>query len=245
MADESVPGADVSPVILREDGPLLVVDKPAGVLTEGVPHHVPTLVGSVKRWLVARGPKPGSAYLGVVHRLDRPVSGALAFALTSKAAARLAEEFREHRVAKAYLAVVERAPAEPTGELVDWLAKVPDRAHVLVVDATAPGAREARLRYRTIAAVAGGALLEVVPLTGRMHQIRVQCARRGWPIVGDTQYGATTAFPGVAPRDPRDGAIALHARRLALAHPIRRDEVVVTSPLPAAWVGLGVDGNVL
>jgi 23S rRNA pseudouridine1911/1915/1917 synthase len=243
MPSESVPDAEPSRValdILCEDGPILAINKPAGLLTLGAKAGVPTLERIVKQFLKEKYDKPGNVYLGIPHRLDRPVSGVVVFARNSKAAARLAEQFRERQVRKIYWALVERAPDAAEGELVDWLRKVPDQAHVEVVSSEAPGAREARLRYRTLqAAVAGSpdkrTLLEIEPLTGRTHQIRVQLAARGWPIVGDVQYGATTSLVEIRAADPRDEPIALHARSLSIKHPVRYDALTITAPLPEFW----------
>ena len=241
-------------VPLLEDGPLLAFHKPAGLLTVGAVPHIPTLERQVKEHLRLQHLKPGNVYLGIPHRLDRPVSGVVVFARNSKCAARLAEMFRERRVRKLYLAVVEGHPPGPTGELVDWLLKDPDAAHVRVVTANTPGAREARLRYRVLARGAGanGPLtgLEIELDTGRMHQIRVQLASRGWPVLGDRQYGAQQRLeplPEPVPSDPielanleRDAPIALHACRLMLKHPVRYDDISIDAPLPENWQGLPI-----
>lgn len=226
--------------ILCEDGPILAVNKPAGLLTLGAKAGVPTLERLVKQFLKQKYEKPGNVYLGIPHRLDRPVSGVVVFARNSKAAARLAEQFRDRQVRKIYWALVERAPESAEGELVDWLRKTPDQAHVEVASAEAPGAREARLRYRTLQIDVSGSqetrtLLEIEPLTGRTHQIRVQLAARGWPVVGDVQYGATTSIAPVRAADPRDEPIALHARSLTIKHPVRYDSLTITAPLPEYW----------
>jgi 23S rRNA pseudouridine1911/1915/1917 synthase len=218
--------------ILCEDGPVLAINKPAGLLTLGAVPGVPTLERQVKKFLKDKYQKPGNVYLGVPHRLDRPVSGVVVFARNSKAAARLAEQFRERQVRKVYWALVERPPESPEGELVDWLLKAPDQAQVKVVPPQTPGAREARLRYRTLE---DGKLLEITPLTGRTHQIRVQLAARGWPIVGDVQYGGTSSLGDARSADPRDEPIALHARSLTILHPVRYDSLTITAPLPPNW----------
>jgi 23S rRNA pseudouridine1911/1915/1917 synthase len=245
--------------VLLEDGPLLAVDKPAGLLTLGAVPGVPTLERLVKAWIKARYAKPGNVYLGIPHRLDRPVSGVVVFARNSKAAARLAEQFRERQVRKVYWALVEQTPQPAEGELVDWLLKTPDRARVEITSAAAPGAREARLLYRTLPGglapqnaehriesappfaphselrIPNSSLLEIELLTGRMHQIRVQLAGRGWPVVGDVQYGAAASIPDDGASDPRDAPIALHARSLTIRHPVRYDRVTIVAPLPAWW----------
>jgi 23S rRNA pseudouridine1911/1915/1917 synthase len=240
--------------ILCEDGPLLAVNKPAGLLTLGAKPGVATLERQVKQFLKEKYDKPGNVYLGIPHRLDRPVSGVVVFAKNSKCAARLAEQFRERQVRKVYWALVERPPDPPEGELIDWLLKAPDQARVEIVSANARGAREARLKYRVLRSHSEfripnselllphsgrekteRTLLELEPLTGRTHQIRVQLAGRGWPIVGDAQYGAVTRLVEPQPADPRDAPIALHARRLTILHPIRYDSLTITAPLPTNW----------
>lgn len=243
--------------VLLEDGPVLAVNKPAGLLTLGAAPGVPTLERIVKAWLKARFGKPGNVYLGIPHRLDRPVSGVMVFARNSKAAARLAEQFRERHVRKVYWAIVEHAPEAAEGELVDWLLKVPDQARVEVVPAGTPAAKEARLRYRRLETAAPGAsdstphlersgptdtraLLEIELLTGRMHQIRAQLGSRGWPVLGDTQYGGTSSLAREPAGDPRDAPIALHARSLTILHPIRYEPLTIVAPLPAAWQKAGV-----
>lgn len=233
------------PDVLLEDPPVIAINKPAGLLTLGAAPGIPTLERQVKAWLKERHDKPGNVYLGVPHRLDRPVSGVVVFSRNSKGAARLAEQFRERQVRKVYWALVERAPEPSEGELVDWLLKVPDAARVDVVPAGTPGAKEARLRYRALETASGGpvdlaatsnrCLLEIELLTGRMHQIRVQLAGRGCPVVGDVQYGAQPpALPDDAV-DPRDLPIALHARSLTILHPVRYEPVTIEAPLPANW----------
>ena len=228
------------PDILLEDGPLIAVNKPAGLLTQGVPHGHPTLEAWVKEYLRRKYSKPGNVYLGVPHRLDRPVSGIVVFAKNSKAAARLAEQFRERTVRKFYLAVTERIPDQPAGRLTDWLLKDAVAAHVSVVAPETAGAREAILDYRILTQHAGRALLEVELQTGRMHQIRVQLASRGWNIVGDLQYGATLEPDAAETYDRLVTPIALHARRLSLSHPVRYDRIELEAPVPPDWNRYGL-----
>lgn len=234
--------SDTEPVpeILCEDGPLLAVNKPAGLLTQGVPQGLPTLEGWVRDYLRDKYHKPGRVYLGIPHRLDRPVSGVIVFARNSKAAARLAEQFRERTVRKWYLAVVEGTPSPPTGRLVDWLLKDSAIAHVWVVPPHVSEARRAELSYEVLSSSDGRSLVRIELHTGRMHQIRAQLAAQGWPVVGDWQYGATTAFPGVEESSTRTEVIALHAEQLELRHPIRYDLIRVEAPPPRSWEGLGV-----
>ncbi len=224
--------------ILFEDNHCLAVAKPAPLLTQGVPPGIPTLEAMVKAYLKERYHKPGNVYLGIPHRLDRPVSGVVLFARNTKAARRLAEQFQNRQVRKVYWAVVEPSiggelpPAEGVWE--DWLLKVKEKARGERVTEDTPGARRALLRFRRLCEREGGALLEIEPETGRMHQIRVQAASRGWPIRGDLLYGAR--FPFGQPADlPRDRIIALHARSLTFLHPIRYEPLTVTAPLPETW----------
>lgn len=228
--------------ILLEDGPLLAVNKPAGLITLGVPTGVPTLVDEVKAYLKTTYEKPGNVYLGVPHRLDRPVSGVMVFARNSKCAARLAEMFRNRSVRKVYVAVLEQVPPEPAGELRDWLLKHPEAAQVSVVPAETPQAREAILHYRTLHQFApdaahfpNAAVVEIELLTGRMHQIRAQFGNRGCPVLGDVQYGGSGVWPAPRSSDPRTQPIALHAREITLPHPIRYEQVTIVAPWPADW----------
>jgi 23S rRNA pseudouridine1911/1915/1917 synthase len=185
--------------------------------------------------------KPGNVYLGVPHRLDRPVSGVVVFAKNSKAAARLAEQFRERSVRKTYLAVVESIPDPTEGTLDDWLLKDVEKAHVTVVDLSVEGARRAELDYEVIAVNGGKALVQIELHTGRMHQIRVQFGSRGWPIARDYQYGAKLSGKEILSQaDSHDsGPIALHARRLVLKHPIRYETLTLEAPLPDWWLEFG------
>ncbi|MGC1274420.1 MAG: RNA pseudouridine synthase [Planctomycetaceae bacterium] len=224
--------------VLCEDGPVLAVNKPAGLLTQGVPAGLPTLEGQVRDYIKQKYDKPGNVYLGIPHRLDRPTSGVIVFARNSKAAARLAEQFHDRRVRKEYLAIVESVPTEPDGTLTDWLLKDAVRSHVECVAADTAGAKQASLHYRVQQVRDGQALLLVEPQTGRMHQIRVQLAARGWPIVGDIHYGAATAMS--LPDGAKSGdVIALHAHRLTIRHPVRYDALTVEAPRPSTWSEFG------
>ncbi len=225
--------------ILYEDNHCLAVAKPAPLLTQGVPIQsptgpIPTLEAQVKAYLKERYQKPGNVYLGIPHRLDRPVSGVVLFARNTKAARRLAERFQHRQVRKVYWAVVEGTVEPAEGQWEDWLRKVPDEARSEVVEPETPGSRHALLTYRRLRAGTDWTLLEVEPETGRMHQIRVQAAVRGWPIRGDLLYGAQATFGPPAPTS-RDRIIALHARRLTFLHPIRYEPLTVVAPLPETW----------
>ena len=212
--------------ILFEDNHLLAIDKPAGLPTMGAPRGRDSAVDLAKAYLKRKYHKPGNVYIGVVSRLDAAVSGVLLLARTSKAAARLNEQFKSGSVEKTYWALVS-GDTEPAGEIADFLLKDEAAERMRVVPAGRPGAKHAVLRYRRVAAAAdGAALLEIQLLTGRKHQIRVQLASRGWPILGDKKYGSLLAFPK---------GIALHCRRLMLEHPVQRFPLQLTSPLPVYW----------
>jgi len=225
--------------ILLEDGPLIVLNKPAGLLTQGVPHAQISLESLVKQYLKEKHDKPGNVYLGVPHRLDRPVSGVVIFAKNSKAANRLAEQFRERSIRKTYLAVTESVPVPTEGTLTDWLLKDAVAAHVSVVPAGTEGSKLAVLDYEVIAVKGSRALVQIELQTGRMHQIRVQFASRGWPIVGDKQYGAQLSERAAQDYNPLTSPIGLHARRLILKHPVRYDEIRLEAPLPGYWSEYG------
>jgi 23S rRNA pseudouridine1911/1915/1917 synthase len=228
--------------ILYEDNHCLAVVKPAPLLTQGVPFQspagpIPTLEAQVKAYLKERYQKLGHVYLGIPHRLDRPVSGVVLFARNTKAARRLAEQFQNHQVRKVYWALVEGQVEPSQGEWEDWLRKIPEEARTEIVRPETPGARHAVLRYRCLRISPEGTLLEVEPETGRMHQIRIQAATRGWPIRGDLLYGATSMF-GPPAATPRDRVVALHARSLTFLHPIRYEPLTVIAPLPDTWNAL-------
>ena len=226
--------ANLGPLnILYEDNHCLAVAKPAPLLTQGPP-GIPNLEAMVKAYVKERYCKPGSVYLGIPHRLDRPVSGVVLFARNSKAARRLAEQFEARRVRKVYWAMVEGHVEPAEGRWDDWLVKLPEEARVERAEPGTPGARRAVLRYRRLEVGPDWTLLELVPETGRTHQLRVQAAVRGWPICGDGLYGSTRPF-GPPAELPRDRVIALHARSLTFFHPIRYEPVTLTAPLPAFW----------
>src|SRR5262245_17537554 len=217
------------PIVLFEDNHCLAINKPAPLLTQGVPAGLPTLEAWAKSYLKDRYGKPGNVYLGVPHRLDRPVSGVVLFARNSKAAARLAEQFQKHQVTKVYWALVEGEVKPPEGTWEDWLRKLPDEARSEVVASHTEGAKHAVLDYQVLRATSDESLLELRPRTGRMHQLRIQAAARGHPIRGDQLYGATSTF-GPPAELQRDRVIALHARGLTFLHPIRYEPMTVVAP---------------
>lgn len=201
--------------VLYEDNHLLAVAKPAGIATVGVSDNVPSLFLLAKDYIKRRYGKPGNVYLGVMSRLDAPVTGVVLFARTSKAAARLTEQFRTHAVEKIYWAVVEGRLEPPAGSFANYLGKDEPRRRMQIVRSGAPGAKLAKLSYRklsdikgraptgTTQSVVGWSLVEIVLNTGRKHQIRLQFAHYGHPVLGDRKYGAGQNFPL---------GIALHAR---------------------------------
>jgi 23S rRNA pseudouridine1911/1915/1917 synthase len=225
--------------ILYEDNHCLAVAKPAALLTQGVPTGIPTLEAMVKAYLKERYRKAGNVYLGIPHRLDRPVSGVVLFARNTKAAHRLAEQFQQHTVTKIYWAAVEGDVRPEAGVWEDWLRKVAEESRSERVDPETLGAKRAVLTYRRLSAITDGTLLEIQTETGRMHQIRIQAAAHGWPVRGDVVYGARLPF-GPPTELARDRSIALHARRLTFLHPIRYEPITVVAPLPESWQELGI-----
>jgi 23S rRNA pseudouridine1911/1915/1917 synthase len=219
--------------VLYEDNHLLALNKPAGLATMGTQAAVPTLLALAKEYVRGRYHKPGNVYLGVLSRLDAPVTGVVLLARTSKAARRLTDQFRSGSVQKTYWAIVEGRVRPSAGRCVDWVGKDERHRRMHIVGPTLPGAQEARLSYRRIAPVGQDSLLEVRLETGRKHQIRLQLAHRGYPILGDRKYGSRRRWPA---------GIALHARRLVVNHPVRGEPLELEAPLPAAWRSFGVVG---
>ena len=223
--------------ILYEDNHCLALNKPAGWPTTHFDGREETVDRLAKAYLKEKYRKPGNVFLGVVHRLDKPVSGVLLFARTSKAAARLSEQFREGVVEKTYWAVVE-SRVKPTdgcpwassdsGSLEDWLKKDDAAARVEVIPPETPGAQLARLLFTVRGRYDGLTWLELRPHTGRKHQLRVQLASRGYPIYGDAKYGSDHSF---------GPAIALHARSLTFLHPVSKEPITLTAEVPAYWRG--------
>jgi len=219
--------------VLFEDHHLIGVNKPAPLMTQA-PEGVPSLEALVKAYIKEKYLKPAGVYLGIPHRLDRPVSGAILFCRNTKAAQRVAEQFQTHAVTKVYWAVVEGVVADETGEWRDFVRKVEGQARAEIVGADAPLAREATTEFRVMRRDANATLLELTPRTGRMHQLRVQAAARGHPVLGDAHYGSTRPF-GPAAELPRDRVIALHARRLVFEHPFRGVPVELKAAVPVYW----------
>jgi len=210
--------------LLYEDNHIIIVNKRAGEIVQGDKTGDVPLSEEVKAYIKERYHKPGDVFLGVVHRLDRPVSGLVLFARTSKALTRLAEMFRTRQVHKTYWAIVANQPPQPEGTLTHWLTRNPKNNTARAYDREVPGSKQAILDYRVIGHSDRYWLLEVDLHTGRHHQIRCQLAKMGCPIRGDLKYGA--------PRSNPDGGISLHARRLWFEHPVSHQLIDLTAPVP-------------
>lgn len=222
--------SDIASRILYEDNHLLVFNKKPGEIVQGDRTGDTPLSEDLKAFIKQRDGKPGNVFLGVPHRLDRPVSGIVIFAKTSKALERLAAMFREGSVHKTYLALCCGEPWDEEGLLEDWLSRNEKQNKSYVVREGTPGAKLARLRYRFVQRTERYSLLEVELLTGRHHQIRCQLSHMGCPIKGDLKYGA--------PRSNPDGGICLHSRRAVFVHPVQKVEITVVAPIPDSWKGV-------
>lgn len=216
--------------ILYEDNHLLVIDKPAGIATQGVTDGT-SAFDQACSYIGKKYNKPGKVYLGIVSRLDTVTSGVLVIARTSKAASRLSDMLRRRTIEKRYLAVVQDQLPEREATLVDFVRK-DDAAHRMVVcGKSAADAKRAELQYRVLQTSGGQSLVEVELITGRKHQIRLQFAERGFPIIGDRKYDSSVPFPQ---------GIALHASRLSLEHPTLRKPMQFECSPPASWQRLDV-----
>ena len=219
--------------VVLEDNHLLAVAKPAGVPVVPDESGDDSLLDMAKRYLKRKYAKPGEVFLGVVHRLDRPVSGLVLFARTSKAAGRLSTQWRMRSVEKVYRAVVHGSPPSEDGTIVQWLRKDTSRNVVEVLElpdvkqACVVGAKQARTAWKVLQRRSGRALLQLEPLTGRPHQLRLACASLGTPIEGDLKYGAPAALP--------DRSIALHAAELGFDHPTRGERMQLAVDPPPVF----------
>ncbi|MDE6634836.1 MAG: RNA pseudouridine synthase [Bacteroidaceae bacterium] len=209
---------------LYEDNHVIIVSKRVGEIVQGDKTGDEPLSETVKAYLKEKYRKPGEVFLGVVHRLDRPVSGVVLFARTSKALSRLSEMFRTRSVRKTYWAIVGNQPPCSEGTLMHWLTRNPKNNTARAYDREVPGSKQAILDYRVVGRSDRYWLLEVDLHTGRHHQIRCQLAKMGCPIRGDLKYGA--------PRSNPDGGISLHARRIVFEHPVSHQTVDITAPVP-------------
>lgn len=228
--------------ILWEDSSALVVAKPAGILTQGA-RGIETLETRLRAFLKERDDHPGEPYIGLPHRIDRPVSGAVLVARNIRATRRFGAQFQSRKIGKSYMAIVAGEVAADAGEWTDRLRKIPDRPIAEVVDAEHPEGRAAVLRYRVVERHGSSpwgpiSVLAIELETGRMHQIRLQCASRGYPVIGDFTYGSAIPF-GPQTEDPRQRAIALHASEIRFRHPKSGLEIRVVAPLGEDWQGVG------
>ncbi len=221
----------MTPNILYEDNHLLVINKPAGLLAQADATGDQDVLTVCKRYLKEKYAKPGEVFLGLVHRLDRPATGVMVLARTSKAAARLSEQIRRRLIAKTYWILLARSLNEVSGIYEDFLLKHGNKVHV--VPPTTKGAQFARLGWKSIQQQNGYTLVEVSLETGRPHQIRVQFASRGNPVMGDVKYGAKTALV--------DRSIALHCREMSFKHPTQDKVITVIAPPPPLWNNLNLE----
>ncbi len=219
--------------VLYEDNHIIAVNKRSSDIVQGDKTGDQPLSDVVKEWLRIKYNKPGNVFTGVVHRIDRPVSGVVVFAKTSKALSRLVNQFRERDVQKTYWAAVCKSPQEISGRLVDHLLKDGGKNKSFVRSSNSPKAKEATLDYEIIGRTDKYTILEVKPITGRHHQIRVQLSHMGCPIKGDLKYGA--------PRSNPDGGIHLHARAISFVHPVKKELIYIEAPLPEdpVWMAFG------
>ncbi len=210
--------------VLYEDNHIIIVSKRAGEIVQGDKTGDVPLSETVAAYLKEKYSKPGNVFVGVPHRLDRPVSGVVVLAKTSKALSRLNDMFRAGSVDKRYLAIVKNKPEEPQGRLENWLVRNEKQNRSYAYDKEVPGSKKAVLNYKLVASSVNYNLLEVELLTGRHHQIRCQLAKMGCPIKGDLKYGAERSNP--------DGSISLHAFHVTFEHPVLHEMIDVKAPLP-------------
>ena len=218
--------SDFASRILYEDNHLLIVNKLPGEITQGDKTGDECLAESYKAFIAQRDSKPGQVFMGIPHRLDRPVSGICILAKTSKALGRLGEMFKSSGVHKTYWALCCQKPEPAEGLLEDWLIKNEPK-NKSYITTERPGAKLARLKYRYLRSTESYHLVEVELLTGRHHQIRCQLSHLGCPIKGDLKYGA--------PRSNPDGGICLHAHEIRFEHPVKHTEISVVAPVPDSW----------
>jgi 23S rRNA pseudouridine1911/1915/1917 synthase len=210
--------------ILYEDNHLIAVNKRAGDIVQVDDTGDESLDEKVKKYIAKKYNKPNGAFLGVVHRLDRPVSGVILFAKTSKALERINKLFKGREMHKTYYAIVRKRPQPEAGNLVHYLIKNPQKNVTKAHDKEVAGSQRSELNYKLVGEKEGYYVIEVDPITGRPHQIRVQLATLGCPIVGDNKYGY--------PRGSLRKSICLHARRLQFTHPVKNEPIIIVAPLP-------------
>lgn len=219
--------------LLYEDNHIIIMNKSAGQIVQGDKTGDEPLCETLKRFIKVRDRKPGNVFIGVVHRLDRPVSGVVMFAKTSKALSRLNAMFASGEIHKTYWAITRNEPEQPEATLTHYITTVERNNKSFASLTPHPGAKEARLSYRLIARSERYNLLEVNLMTGRKHQIRVQLSAIGCPVKGDLKYGDKRSNP--------DGSISLHARRIRFIHPVSKEEIDITAPVPQndnLWLAL-------
>ena len=223
---------DLASRILYEDNHLLVVNKKSGEIVQGDKTGDEPLSEKYKAFIAQRDCKPGQVFMGLPHRLDRPVSGITVLAKTSKALERLNAMFRDGDVHKFYWAMVCSAPLPSEGHLEDmiWRNEKQNKSYICRPGSARKDAKSARLNYRQIKKTDRYWVVEVELLTGRHHQIRCQLSNLGCPIKGDLKYGA--------PRSNRDGSISLHARRIVFMHPVKKEPMTIEAPVPSSWKGV-------
>lgn len=210
--------------VVYEDNHIIIINKASGEIVQGDKSGDTPLADLVKDYIKRKYNKPGNVFLGVVHRLDRPVSGLVVFARTSKALTRLNDMFRNGDIHKTYWAITRNRPPEEEATLTHWITRNTQQNKSYAADREKPNSKKAMLRYRLIGCTDNYHLLEVQLMTGRHHQIRCQLAHIGCPIKGDLKYGAQRSNP--------DGSICLHARRVEFVHPVTKQTVVAEAPLP-------------
>lgn len=216
-------------IVLYEDNHLIAVKKNAGDIVQSDKTGDKTLAEEVKSYIKRKYKKPGEVFLGIIHRLDRPVGGVVVFARTSKALSRMNSLFREKKMAKTYWAIVEEKPPYENGELVNWLKKNQEKNRSRAYDVEVKESKKAELTYRLLGRSRHYYYLEIQPKTGRHHQIRIQLAHLGCKIKGDVKYGAK--------RTNKDGSIHLFARSLSFTHPIKKEKIIIRAnpPIDPLW----------
>lgn len=218
--------------VVYEDNHIIIVNKRSGEIVQGDKTGDKPLAETVKDYIKVKYHKPGNVFLGVVHRLDRPVSGLVLFARTSKALTRLNDLFRTGDIHKTYWAIVKNTPTQPEDTLENWIVRNEKQNKSYAHDHEVPGAKRALLSYRIIGKTDRYTLLEIHLMTGRHHQIRCQLAHMGCPIRGDLKYGA--------PRSNPDGGISLMAKQIDFVHPVTKEQITIKAPTPsdALWQAL-------
>jgi 23S rRNA pseudouridine1911/1915/1917 synthase len=215
--------------IVYQDNHLIAINKPNGQLVQVDQTGDISLEMEVKEYIRVTFNKPGEAFLGVIHRIDRPVSGLVLMARTSKALERMNLAFKERKIQKTYYAIVRNQPPQQEGRLVHWLTKDSNKNLARAYDKETKDSLRSELTYKLIAENNGFYLLEVKPITGRTHQIRIQLSKMGCPIVGDNKYGY--------PRANKDRSICLHSRSLEVEHPVTKEQMKIVAEVPgdAFW----------